>query len=311
MKKTQSNFDIKASIALGITVLCWSSVPLFLKYFTTYLDAWTTNGLRYPFAALLLLPFVISAARKGTLTRKVLIAAIIPAIINLIGQVLWAWAPYYVDPGLLSFTVRLSTVWSVIGAFFLFPDERALIRSWKFWAGTLLSLYGFYLIISAGQGLPKGAKLTGIIISVTCSVFWGAYGLSVRKYMHQVESKLAFGVISAYTGTSTFILMLLFGDVRAITTVPLPIVGLILLSSLVGIATAHVLFYVAVKRIGVAIANTFNLLSAFLTAVISSFIFHELLNGLQWIGGIVLVLGASFLILAQTKIKEYQRSLEQ
>jgi drug/metabolite transporter (DMT)-like permease len=310
VKNTQSNFDIKATLALGITVLCWSSVPLFLKFFTTYLDGWTTNGLRYPFAALLLLPFVISAARKGTLTRKVLIAAIIPSVINLIGQVLWAWAPYYVDPGLLSFTVRLSTVWSV-GAFFLFPDERALIRSWKFWAGTLLSLYGFFLIISAGRGLPQGAKLTGIFISLACSVFWGAYGLSVRKYMHQVESKLAFGIISLYTGAGTLILMFLFGNFRAIASVPLPIFGLILLSALVGIATAHVLFYVAVKRIGVAIANTFNLLSAFLTAVLSSILFHELINGLQWVGGIVLVLGASFLILAQTKIKEYQQSLEQ
>jgi len=31
---------------LGLSVLCFSSVPLFLKHFTGFLDAWTVNGIR-------------------------------------------------------------------------------------------------------------------------------------------------------------------------------------------------------------------------------------------------------------------------
>ena len=131
--KMKKKIDIIATLALLGSILCWSTVPLFLKYFTSFIDGWTANGLRYPVVVFLYLPWLIYFARKGQLTSRMWKLALLPAIVNTIAQIAWAWAPYYIDPGYLSFLVRLSTVWTVLGSFMLFHDERRLIKSRKFW----------------------------------------------------------------------------------------------------------------------------------------------------------------------------------
>jgi drug/metabolite transporter (DMT)-like permease len=304
-------FDWTATVSLLVTIVSWSTVPLFLKFFTNYIDAWTANGIRYPFAALILLPWVVRFYRTGELTTRVLRQAILPASANLCGQVLWAWAPYFVDPGLLAFTVRLSAVWSVLGSFILFADERALIQSRRFWVGLVLSLFGFIFMITAGKTLPSGAKLTGILISLLCSIFSALYALAVRRNMQEFDSRLSFGVISLYTGIGTFGLMLFVGDYPAVFSLPPLLIFMILISSIIGIAIAHVFYYTAVKRIGVAIASSFNLISAFLTAVFSWFLFHEILTVVQWAAGGLLISGALLLLWAQEKVKSYREAHSQ
>lgn len=298
--------DFIATLSLMVTIIFWSAIPLFLKYFTSYIDAWTANGLRYPFAALVLSPWFIYFHRRGKVSGVIFRRALLPAFINLGGQILWAWAPYFVEPGLLSFTVRLSALWSVIASFFFFADERVLIRSKRFWFGLTFSIIGFIFIITGGEALPHGAKLTGILIAVVCSVFWAFYGITVRRNMKGIDSRLAFTVICMYTSIGTLFFMFLFGDYQAVFTLPPNIILLILISSIMGIAIAHVLFYVAMQSIGVAIASTFNLLSAFITAVFSFFLFQEVLNMVQWNAGLLLVLGAILLLWAQERVKAYQ-----
>lgn len=303
--------DLVATGSLLVAIIAWSTVPLFLKYFTRYIDAWTANGLRYPFAALILAPGLVGFYFKGELTSRVLRMAILPASVNLCGQVLFAWAPYFVDPGLLSFTVRLSAVWSVLGSFILFADERALIRSRRFWIGLILSLIGFVYMITAGKTIPSGAKLTGILISVFCSVFWALYGLTVRRNMRAFNARLSFSVISLYTAIGMLILMLLVGDYQVISELPASIILTIFLSAIIGLAIAHVSFYVTVRRIGIAIPSSFNLLSAFITAVVSWFLFQERLSPVQWGAGLLLITGALLLLWAQEKVKSYQEAHSQ
>jgi drug/metabolite transporter (DMT)-like permease len=299
-------FDWTATASLLVTIFSWSTVPLFLKFFTRYIDAWTANGIRYPFAALLLLPWVVQFYFKGQLTARVLRLAILPAVINFLGQVLWAWAPYFVEPGLLAFTVRLSVVWSVLGSFILFADERTLIKSRRFWVGLVLSLCGFFFMITAGKALPSGSKLTGILISLLYSVFGALYGLTVRRNMQAFDSRLSFGIIALYTALGTFVLMLFVGNYSVVWQLSPFLILMILLSAIIGIAIAHVFYYVAVKRIGVAIASSFNLISAFLTAIFSWILFQEILTAVQWAAGLLLISGAMLLLWAQEKVKKYR-----
>jgi len=304
-------FDWTATASLLVTIFSWSTVPLFLKFFTRYIDAWTANGIRYPFAALLLLPWVVLFYFKGQLTARVLRLAILPAVINFLGQVLWAWAPYFVEPGLLAFTVRLSVVWSVLGSFILFADERTLIKSRRFWVGLVLSLCGFFFMITAGKALPSGSKLTGILISLLYSVFGALYGLTVRRNMQAFDSRLSFGIIALYTALGTFVLMLFVGNYSVVWQLSPFLILMILLSAIIGIAIAHVFYYVAVKRIGVAIASSFNLISAFLTAVFSWILFQEILTAVQWVAGLLLISGAMLLLWAQEKVKKYREAHSQ
>jgi drug/metabolite transporter (DMT)-like permease len=298
------HIDPRATAALFGAIVCWSAVPLFLKYFTGYIDGWTSNGIRYPFAAIILLPWILHEWHKGHLRRKVFRAAIVPAAINFVGQVLWAWTPYYIDPGLMAFLVRISILWAVLGSFVLFYDERRLIKNPVFWTGFVLVVAGFIFMSFSGKVKTADIStfLTGIILVFFTGIFWAGYQVSVRKYMSEIDSRTAFGVISSYTAVGLLLVMFLFGNPREALEAPVSVQLLILLSGLIGITGAHTLFYVAVKRIGVAIASSSNLLSAFITAFFSFFLFNERLSLVQWFAGIGLVIGSLFLVRAQKSL---------
>ncbi len=306
MKRINPAIDVPATLSLLATILFWAASPLFLKYFTPYIDAWTANGVRYGFAALMLSCWLYYFYKKGELHPKIFRLAIYPSIANIVGQVLYAWAPYFIDPGLMAFTIRLTVIWSILASFIMFADERTLIWSRRFWLGLILSISGFLIIISNGQTLPHGAKLTGIIIALFSSFCWAFYGVAVRQNMAGVDSRLAFTIISLYTAVGTLIFMFGFGNYQVLPELPWRIILLILISSITGIGVSHIFFYIAVKRIGVAIPSTVNLLASFLTAIFSFFIFKEQLSPLQWSAGVILLLGAFLLLWAQEKVKSYQ-----
>ena len=299
MKK---KIDTIGTSALVGAVVCWSTVPLFLKYFTGYIDGWTANGLRYPFAALLYIPWLISFWHKGMLSARMWKLALVPAGINLVSQVLWAWTPYFIDPGLMAFLVRLSTVWTVIGSFLLFADERSLLKSSLFWSGFILAMGGFVAMILGGPSTFGRSTVIGIIMVILTSIGWAGYQLSVRRNMQHIDSRAAFGMISLITAGGLLLGMFSFGQPHQALQMPAGVFVLVFLSGLVGIAMAHLLFYVALKRVGVAIASSTNLVSAFITALFSRVLFHEVLTWTQWTAGMALVVGGILLTRAQIHI---------
>ena len=53
-------------VTVVLTLVGWSSVPLFLRHFADSIDLWTSNGWRYGFSALLWLPVLLTAAWIAT-----------------------------------------------------------------------------------------------------------------------------------------------------------------------------------------------------------------------------------------------------
>ncbi len=111
-----------------LTLVAWATVPLFLKYFTDYLDGWTVNGWRYGVSALFWLPVLLVGWARGRLPRGLWSAALVPSVVNCIGQSCFAWTPYYIDPALLTFMLRFQIIFLAFGAFVLFPSERRILR---------------------------------------------------------------------------------------------------------------------------------------------------------------------------------------
>ena len=120
-----------AWLAMAISIVGFSSVPLFLKHFTHHLDAWTVNGLRYGVAALIWSPVILSNALRANHQPIPWKAAIMPALFNTIGQVGWALAPYHNDAGLMGFVVRTSFLFAI-------PDSGGAPRSsWRAWSSCI------------------------------------------------------------------------------------------------------------------------------------------------------------------------------
>src|SRR5512137_376704 len=131
-----------ALAALGTAILFWSSVPLLLKFFTHRLDAWTVNGLRYTFAALFWLPFVLRHRRAAPPGRNIWKDAIPPAACHAVGQLLFGLTPYFNDATVINFVSRSSFLFVTLFGFMMLREERPLARDPIFWTGVAGTLTG-------------------------------------------------------------------------------------------------------------------------------------------------------------------------
>ncbi len=294
----------EGTIFVVLTLIGWSSAPLFLKYLVPYVDAWTANGWRYAVAAALWAPLLITLHLRGALPGRLWRAAIAPSVFNVAGQVAYALAPYYIDPGLMAFLLRFQMVFVTAGAYFLFPDERPVIRSAPFWIGLVIVFLGSAGTIFGGHEVPRGGTALGITLAVVSGALFGGYGLAVRRNMAGVRSSVAFAVISQVSALMLLVLMLCVSPQRGGDPFHLdwtPFLMLIV-SALIGIALAHVFFYAAIARLGVAISGGVILLMPFATALASYFLFDERLTAAQWISGTAAVIGAALILAARAHL---------
>ncbi len=306
-----------------LTLLGWSSIPLFLRYFAEDIDGWTSNGWRYGFAALLWLPLLIVVGARKKLPRGLFKLALVPAAFNIVGQVCFTWAHYMLDPGMLTFALRAHIVFVTVGAALLFASEREVIRRPLFLLGIVLVVGGTSATIlfapdkpstaSEASGVladdPALARTIGVALSIAAGGLFACYALSVRKFMVGVNSMIAFAAISQYTALAMVGLMLGLGTAYGLSALPaawaddgaLSVTGfwLLLASSVIGIALGHVAYYMSINRLGVAVASGVIQLQPFVVSIASLVIFKELLTGGQWVAGAIAVSGAGSMLWSQ------------
>jgi drug/metabolite transporter (DMT)-like permease len=289
-------------LTVALTLLGWSSVPLFLKHFAGSIDAWTSNGVRYGFAALLWLPVLLWSVRKRTLPKGLLRAALLPSLFNCLGQIAFALAHYRTQPGLITFGMRTQIIFVGLGAAALFPAERALLRRPAFLAGMALVFAGGLAMMLLGGAL-RGATGEGVGLAVVAGLMFAAYGLAVRRNMVGAPPILAFAAISQYTAAGMVLLMLLLGKDAgaAVLLLPRSELALVLLSAVIGIALGHVFYYISIARLGVTATAGVTQLQPFFVAGASYFLFAERLSPVQWLSGGVAVTGAVTMLLTQRR----------
>lgn len=293
-----------------LTLLGWSSVPLFLKRFTDDIDLWTSNGWRYGFSALLWLPVVLIGFHRRTLARPIWIAAVVPGVVNSIGQVFFVWAHYKIDPAVLTFGLRTQIVFVAFGAYMLFPQERAVLRSRGFWVGLGLVVVGVVGTILFAETRPSAEEWAGIGMAILSGFFFAAYGLSVRWYMKGFGSVVSFAVISLYTAGVMVALMLMLARPGEAFAFPggaaldlsASLFFLLLLSAVVGIALGHVFYYISIARLGVAVSSGVIQLQPFLVGVGAYVFFGTVLTATQWVSGLLAVAGAMVMLATQRRV---------
>ena len=336
-------------LTLVLTLLGWSSVPLFLRHFAHSIDFWTSNGWRYGFSALVWLPVLVfvaisgvRGARGGGLPKGLWKDALVPSIINAAGQVCFTWAHYRIEPGLVTFGLRTQLLFVAIGAWMLFPSERAVIRRPGYLIGAVILLVGMTGVILLAEpdetgvqplgststsivqphsppetGLAssgdKAAHVQGVALAIASGMLFAGYGLAVRKYMHGVNSVLAFAAICQYTAIAMVALMLIFGQRAGLNVLDLPgdQVFWLLCSALIGIAIGHVFYYFSLARLGVAVTAGVIQLQPFIVAVASLWLFNEVLTGWQWAGGTLAVCGAMMMLGVQWRLSQSKPKIEE
>ena len=167
-------------------------------------------------------------------------------------------------------------------ALIFFPEERHILRQWQFQVGTLLGLVGAVGVFWFQPGATAGhVAIRGLLIAFIATTCWALYGVLVKRPSARLGSIRSFGLISLITSVLLFPLTCAFGNVGTPVEVSW-FVNLILAISAVTCTTmAHVLYYVAIQEIGVALAQTLQLLCPLGAVALSAWIFGEHLTAAQ------------------------------
>src|SRR6266705_3561050 len=283
--------------ALFATIVIWSMPSLFQYYLIRYYDPWAQNFYRYFVACLAIVPFVFLHLRRPANAGKIDLHAfaicLIPCLPNVVHQITQVVALYYVGPGVYAIFARSSVIFTALLALIFFPEERYVIRQWQFQAGTLLGLLGAFGVVWFQTGWQSGLiPLRGIVIAFTATFCWALYSVLVKRPSARLGPIRSFGVISLITSTFLLPLTLLFGNIATPLRIDANVNLILIISAVSCITLAHVLYYVAIQEIGVALAQTLQLLCPLGALALSAWIFHERLTSAQLISAAILLLGA-------------------
>jgi len=297
-------FDITATFACLGTLSFWAVGPIFIKYLTGYIDLWTQNLLRYSVACLFWLPFLLFAIKRKRFETKIWRKALLPAVPNIVMQCLWAGGFYYIGPAFMVLLTKTSIVWVAVFSFILFADERALVRSKRFWLGLALSAIGVVGVMYYKEDFAATKTIIGIIIALATAFAWAIYTISVKIAFKDIASHHGFSVISIYTTAGLFVLALLFGRIGECVTMGSWRWACVVISGVTAISLGHVLYYVAIRRIGATIPALVILSQPFIVLAISNIVFGESLNTTQLFFGVALLIGSALAIWAQQHLKQ-------
>jgi drug/metabolite transporter (DMT)-like permease len=310
MAKNSTNIDngvpalSKGYAAVFATIVIWSTPSLFQFYLNRYYDPWAQNFYRYAVACLAIAPFVFYRLRRGgpRIDIRAIGLCFIPCLPNVVHQITQVIALFYMGPGVYAIFTRSSVIFTALLALAFFPEERHVIRQWQFQAGTVLGLVGAFGVIwfqSSGQEPALSASrmgqhiaLPGLAIAFTATFCWALYGVLVKRPSAQLGSIRSFGLISFITSALLLPLTFAFGKINTPLQVGLHVNLVLIISAVTCITLAHVLYYVAIREIGVALAQTLQLLCPVGALGLSALIFHERLTPAQFWSAAILLLGA-------------------
>ena len=295
--------DFSATFACIGALSFWSLGPIFIKYLTGYLDSWTQNLLRYSVASLLWMPFLIFSIKKGRLKARVWRRAVVPGVANVIMQSLFACAFYYIGPAFMVLLAKSSLIWIASFSLIFFAEERALVKSKRFWSGLGLSAMGVIGVMCFKEDFAAAGTITGITLTLAMACMWAVYIVSARIAFRDIDSRHGFSVISIYTVAGLFVLGLLFGDLGDCVKMGAWQWVCIVISGATAIALSHTLYYSAMRRIGATIPALVMLAQPFIVLAISNVVFNESLNVIQLLFGVALLAGSGLAIWAQEHLK--------
>src|SRR5882762_6646063 len=284
-------------VAVFATVLIWSTPSLFMYYLNRYSDPWAQNFYRYFVACFAIAPFVFYRGHRGGpgIGLRAVVLCFVPCVPNVIHQVTQVMALFYMGPGVYTIFIRSSVIFTALLALAFFPEERFVIRQWKFQAGTLLGLIGAFGVIWFQANVQSQERLIavpGLLIAFAASFCWALYGVLIKRPSAQLGSIRSFGLVSFITSALLFPLTLAFGKIDTPLHADADVNVILIISAVTCITLAHVLYYVAIHQIGVALAQTLQLLCPAGAMGLSAWIFHERLTRMQLWSAAILLVGA-------------------
>jgi drug/metabolite transporter (DMT)-like permease len=280
----------------------WALAPIFIRQLSTIYDPHTQNLLRYASATLPLFVISIIWFRKDLFTSfrgyKGMLGI---AALNVLQQHVWTVGCAGSTATTAQFITKLSIVFVILFSFFLFHEERSVIKSRVYQFGTLLSFAGAAAVISDNPASIVPVLDFPTLMLLATAVLWAAYTVWAKHFVMNVHPIPMFTVLSIYTTLGFAVLSPATGHTFTLVTAGWHPAVIGIVSGLIPIAWAHPSFHYAQKHLGSALCSSVALFNPLVTYAVALWVFpDEHLVLTQWLGAALLLLG-TFLVLTAGK----------
>ncbi|MCP4639408.1 MAG: DMT family transporter [bacterium] len=300
-----------AAIASLLTAMVsWALAPVFIRYLSDAYDPYTQAFARYLSATIALLAVCLVWFRpqlRALFRNSWPLLGV--AALNAFQQCLWTAGTYGSTATMAQLIATSNVVLVIVFSYFLFHEERRVIKSPVYLAGTLLSLAGVAAVLAKEPGSLKPVIDTSAVLLLMTSVCWAVYKVWSKHLVMGMHPLPMFAIISAYTTVFLGVISFVLGDPGSILAAGPRISLVTFVSGLLPIAAAHTAFNHAQKHLGAAFSSSCNLVVPLLTFVFGMLILgNEYLNLQQWIGASALISGVAMVTWAHQRYARLARA---
>jgi drug/metabolite transporter (DMT)-like permease len=284
-------------LAVIVATCGWGTTPVIIRllghaseypqWFGTVpdLDPYTQTIGRYGVAliVLLLMGLFSPSMRLRRLKGRYWLWMLVPGMPNIVMQVCWVNAYYHrIMPTMGMLLSELSLVLSLAFTYAFFRDERHVIGSRSFLLLVLLALGAAagVVVMAPLQGAELPVFGLGVLFICGSSLFWAFYSVGIKfaTQRKQIPSGPAFLIASVYMVAAFAVMTAFAGGYEKLAQIGWRLSAVVALGGCVNIAIPHVLYYYAIRRLGIATAALVTLCATFVTAAVSFAVFGEMLT---------------------------------
>ncbi|MBI4556678.1 MAG: DMT family transporter [Candidatus Hydrogenedentes bacterium] len=283
----------RAGFALFIASLGWALAPVFIRMLKEEYDPYTQAFLRYLTATVVLLWYCLLAHRRELLRLIQRPAALIAiGLMSAVMQYTWTAGCYGATATVAQLISKLSLVFVIVLSYFLFREERAVIRSPLYVIGTVISVVGLTAVLVRDRASMVPKLDSAAVLLLITSLLWAAYTVWAKHLVTHAHPVPVFAVMSVFTTLGLGGMSAVYGTPASILEAGSWATTVVATSGVIPIAIAHPCFHYSQKRLGSALSSTINLLNPVMTYAIALTLWSdEALLLPQWLGAAALLLG--------------------
>ncbi len=211
-------------------------------------------------------------------------------LVNSTTAIVWLFALKLIGPSSLGFLMRFATIFAVaLGVVYL--KER--FNKGEIFGGVMMIIGAFLMTFMAGEHL-----VTGALLALFLSLIISLEQLFIKNYVKHIEPL----VFNALRLAFTFFIVTIYVIAWSNLMIPsVDLMFLIFLGATLSAVIGFIFYFKALEAAELSKVATIQSLTPFIVLFYSLLFLGSVPTGIQLIGGMVIGLGAFFLVLARHK----------
>jgi len=189
----------KGIIPIIAVAFIWGGFNVFIKALSSQFDVVTQGFFWYlsgGTAALLLSAIIVP--KELLVAFKNIKLFWVPTIVITIHFVSFIKGVYMTNATISALIAKLNAIFVPLLSFFLFPDERRVVKNKKFLLGTLLAFIGVAGVILAKEQSLVGYDNRGAVLLVFSMFCAAIYVIKIKKIVQKIHPLVIIAVVPLY-----------------------------------------------------------------------------------------------------------------